>query len=170
MMKELLSKSTPSLAFSEQPDWANNRQQCLSNTVATSFASYKTQTTTKEALHTHTHEPDNPFTGLDPWTLGSSFTCYNSIHASSAVSPAPDCSAYVLCRFPRSELRPPAPQTITLSTRWYSYDTLWRSALCPCLDVWLFRAHKDQDTILTFSAGEIFLSLLLSSNWFVNHL
>lgn len=64
--------------------------------------------------HTHSHEPDNPFTGLDPWTLGSSFTCYDSIHAPEAVSPAADCSAYLLARFPRSELRPPAWRTITL--------------------------------------------------------
>lgn len=108
----------PSLrpVLSEQPHWANNRRQCLSNSLKTSFASCKTQTTTREALHTHTqsHEPDNPFTGLDPWTLGSSFTCYDSIHAAEAVSPTADCSAYLLARFPRSELRPPARRTITL--------------------------------------------------------
>lgn len=46
----------PSLrpVLSEQPHWANNRRQCLSNSLKTSFASCKTQTTTREALHTHT--------------------------------------------------------------------------------------------------------------------
>lgn len=144
MMKELLFKSTPSLVFPEQPDWANNRRRCFSNSMATSLASYKTQTTAKVALHTHTHihthEPDNPFIGLDPWTLGSSFTCYNSIHTIKAVSPAPNCSAYTLLIFPRSKLRLTALETVTLSTHQLYYRTLWRSTLFLCLAVWLFGA------------------------------